>query len=61
MLTAIFHMYVQLRSGSWITFERIRVYSWMVLDMNLATIVVIWIYPLGMLDLMVASERDGFF
>jgi alpha-1,2-mannosyltransferase len=53
-------MYVWLRSGNWVTCERIRVYSWIILCMSLAAIIFLWSYPLGMLDQMGRPKGTDF-
>ncbi len=43
-------LYLLLKSGDWLTFERIRTYSWIILGMSLVALVMLWSYPPGLLD-----------
>ncbi len=49
-----------LKSGDWLTLERIRAYSWVILGMSVVAIVFLWSYPPGMLDQMGRPKGTDF-
>lgn len=53
-------MYVLLKSGNWLTLERMRGYSLIFLVMSMMAVIVLWTYPLGMLDQMGRPKGTDF-
>lgn len=58
--TSLTNVYAQLKSGDWLTFDRIRAYSWLILGMSSVAIIVLWSYPPGLLDQMDRPKGTDF-
>ncbi len=58
--TSILNMYALLKSGDWLTCERILVYSWLILGISAVAIIVLWSYPSGLLDQMDRPKGTDF-
>ncbi len=58
--TPFFNMYALLKSGDWLTGERIRVYSWLIFGISAVAIIVLWSYPPGLLDQMDRPKGTDF-
>ncbi len=55
-----FSMYALLKSGDWLTGERMRVYSWLIFGISAVAIMVLWSYPPGLLDQMDRPKGTDF-